>query len=385
MSIFSQEEKVHTSRIYLGFISLVLLVFILYIGAEYIIPIVISVLLTMLIIWLQSFFKKIIHNEYFSLLLSFITCFIVFWIIVKIINLNIQEITLKWPDYKMKFESWIQYFSDDVSYYGTNYFGMKEDISIKQKLLSYINVPDVVGNLLTWISFVSTIVKNILIVLIYTIFLIFESKFFGQKLNYIFTNEAQRKKLFHIIDEVKGDLKLYFLIRTILSALTGIFTYAILKVFGLDFALFWGFVACVFNFVPAVWAFFSVWFPVLFALVQFDTFYVPIFILMALVVTQFIFWNLVEPKLLGNKLNLSPIFILISLAFWAIIWGFVGMLLCVPIMVIMNAVMSKFEATKPVAILFSERGIIRSDFMTLDEQKRKMIEKIREKFKKKKR
>ena len=82
---------------------------------------------------------------------------------------------------------------------------------------------------------------------------------------------------------------------------------------------------------------------------------------------------------------MSPIFILISLAFWAIIWGFIGMLLCVPIMVIMNAVMSKFEATKPVAILFSERGIIRSDFITLDEQKRKMIEKIREKFKKKKR
>jgi AI-2 transport protein TqsA len=308
----------------------------------------------------------------------------VFWIIVMIINLNIAEISLKWPDYKIKFEWWIQIVSDRLSFYGHTYFGIKDDISIKQKLISYINVPDVIGNVVTGITFAGSIVKNILIVLIYTGFLLFEAKFFGQKMHFILGNDAQEKKILWILAEVKWDLKLYFLIRTILSALTGVATYLVLKFFDLDFALFWGFIACVFNFIPAVGSFIAVAFPVLFSLVQFDSLYVSIAMLASLMVAQFVFWNLLEPKLLWNKLNLSPIFILLSLAFWAILWGFTGMLLCVPIMVIMNAVLSEFESTKPVAILFSERWLIRSDVITLHEHKQKMIEKIKEKFKKKK-
>ena len=384
MAFFWPEDRVHAPRFYLGFISLVLFVYILYIWAEYIIPIVIAVLLTMLIIWLQSTYNRYIKNQYISLFLSLLTYIFVFWIIIKIVNLNIDEISLKWPEYKIKFEGWIQIVSDNINRYGREYFWISENISLKNQLLGLVNVPDVVGNVLTWITFVSAILKNIIIVAIYTLFLIFEANFFAQKLNYIISDESKKKKIFSIIEEVKWDLKLYFLIRSILSFLTGLFTFIVLKLFGLDFALFWWFVACVFNFIPAVGSIIAVAFPIIFSLVQFDSVYVSFFMLASLMATQFVFWNLLEPKLLWNKLNLSPIFILLSLAFWAIIWGFVWMLLCVPIMVIMNAVLSKFDSTKPIAILFSERGIIRSDFTTLDEQKRKMIEKIREKFKKKK-
>lgn len=384
--MFQQTEKMFTSKIFLWFISLSLFVYILYIWAEYIVPFVVALLLTLLILWLKNSYNKFIKNEFLSLILSLITYFFIFWIIVKIINLNIDEITLKWPEYKQKFEIWIQIFSEKTAMYAQQYFWMKiENISIRDRLIWLVNVPDILGNLVTGITFISIIFKNLVIILIYTLFLVFESKFFHQKMELIFAHEGQKRKIFQIAEEIKGDLKLYFLIRTILSFFTGLFTYIILIIFGLDFALFWGFIAFVFNFIPAIGSIVAVVFPILFSLIQFDSIYLTFWLLISLMLTQFCFGNLLEPKLLGNRLNLSPIVIILSLWFWAIIWWFVGMLLCVPIMVILNAVLSKFEATKPIAILCSEKGIIRWDFISLDEQKRKMIEKIRSKFKKKRR
>ena len=62
---------------------------------------------------------------------------------------------------------------------------------------------------------------------------------------------------------------------------------------------------------------------------------------------------------MGNRLNLSPLVILVSLIFWGTLWGPIGMLLSVPIMVIINIVLAHIEVTRPIAVLLSERGIVK--------------------------
>ena len=66
--------------------------------------------------------------------------------------------------------------------------------------------------------------------------------------------------------------------------------------------------------------------------------------------------NVVEPKMMGRSLSISPVVILISLAVWGSIWGVIGMFLSVPIMVIAMIVMAQFKATRPIAILLSSDG-----------------------------
>ncbi|MGB0745268.1 MAG: AI-2E family transporter, partial [Opitutales bacterium] len=93
-------------------------------------------------------------------------------------------------------------------------------------------------------------------------------------------------------------------------------------------------------------------------LVQFDTlgpFVVTVSILSAI---QFCIGSLVEPKLMGNRLNLSPIVILLSLGLWGSIWGIPGMFLCVPITVIAMIICSYFPSTRPLAVLLSGNGQI---------------------------
>jgi predicted PurR-regulated permease PerM len=66
--------------------------------------------------------------------------------------------------------------------------------------------------------------------------------------------------------------------------------------------------------------------------------------------------NYLEPRLMGNTLNISPLFAIVALAVWGAIWGFTGMLLSVPITVAMIIVMAQFPKTRPIAVLLSEKG-----------------------------
>ncbi|MFC1616553.1 AI-2E family transporter, partial [Patescibacteria group bacterium] len=134
--------------------------------------------------------------------------------------------------------------------------------------------------------------------------------------------------------------------------------YVVLKVIGVDFPEFWAFIIFLFNYIPVVGSLVAVSFPIMLSLVQFPGLLVGLIVTVCLFSIQFIVSNFVEPPLIGNSLNLSPVVIVLSLALWGSIWGIIGMILCVPITVIVNIVFSKFPNTRPVAILLSSNGTI---------------------------
>jgi len=70
--------------------------------------------------------------------------------------------------------------------------------------------------------------------------------------------------------------------------------------------------------------------------------------------------NIVEPNVMGETLNLSPLTVIISLIVWGSVWGIVGAFLCVPLTVILVIVLSNFKSTRWVSILLSKTGEIRS-------------------------
>ncbi|MBT3482207.1 MAG: AI-2E family transporter, partial [Opitutales bacterium] len=76
--------------------------------------------------------------------------------------------------------------------------------------------------------------------------------------------------------------------------------------------------------------------------------------------TQILVGNLLEPRLMGNSLNLSPLVILLSLGLWGSLWGVSGMFLCVPITVIAMIICSHFPQTRPIAVLLSGNGQIKN-------------------------
>ncbi len=92
------------------------------------------------------------------------------------------------------------------------------------------------------------------------------------------------------------------------------------------------------------------------ALVQFGDFGSALALLAALAVVQFVIGNFIDPYVMGNSLNLSPVAILASLTVWSGLWGIAGAFLAVPVTAIMVIVLSEFAGTRPVAVLLSRTG-----------------------------
>ncbi len=123
-----------------------------------------------------------------------------------------------------------------------------------------------------------------------------------------------------------------------------------------DLAVFWAVLRFILNFIPTIGSIIAVSFPILLSVVQFDSWLPTIILSIFLVSIQIVIGNILEPRFMGKSLNLSPLVIILSLSIWGSIWGVVGMFLCIPIMVILNIILAKFDKTRGLAVMFSARG-----------------------------
>ena len=141
-----------------------------------------------------------------------------------------------------------------------------------------------------------------------------------------------------------------------MSLVTAALSWAVLALIGCQNASFWALVIFMLNFIPVVGSLLSVVFPALLVLVQFGSFGPFFASLILLTAIQIGVSNVLEPRLMGSSLNLSPMAILVALAVWGGLWGVAGMFLCVPITVIVMIVCAHFQSTRPMAVLLSADG-----------------------------
>ena len=119
--------------------------------------------------------------------------------------------------------------------------------------------------------------------------------------------------------------------------------------------MFWALLIFLLNYIPTIGSIIAVGLILLVVSIEFSSLYVFISFSVILIAVQFVMGNIIEPKFTGSGLNLSPMVILLSLAFWGSLLGIIGMFLCVPLMTIANIILMSFEKTRPAAILFSAR------------------------------
>jgi len=240
---------------------------------------------------------------------------------------------------------------------GATWLGLDELPQLTQ-LAKSINFSKLIQGLgVTLASFISSAG----LILIYTLFIFLEQKCFLPKMDHLVADDNQRQKVRKILNRIYDDTKTYIGIKTFTSLLTGLISYAVMKSVGLDLALFWALLIFLFNFIPTIGSIVATFFPSVLALVQFPTLAPFLVVVIGVISTQMVVGNFIEPRLMGNTLNLSPLVILLSLALWGSIWGIPGAILCVPITVVMGIIFSNFSATRPFAVLLSQNGQIRTE------------------------
>jgi len=327
------------------FLTLCFFVYVLYIGSSIIVPFVVAVLFSFIILSIASFYRHYGLHKYLSLLASLFTIAVVMYGIGKVLDANIQEIITSAPAYQEKlisiFDSYAQKYSIDSTI-------------VREQILWNLDITLIVSSTA---SAITAIVKNAGIIFFFTLFILLESTSFRSKLSLI--TGGDKSTFFRVFGQVQDDMKSYFKIKTITSIWVSIMSAIIMFFFWLDFFIFWAFIIFLLNYIPSVWSIIAVSFPVIFSLIQFESLYITTIFLILMVAIQVLVWNIIEPRLMWNKLNLSPLVIIISLIFWGTIWGPIGMLLSVPIMVMVNIVLAHIELTRPIAILLSEKWVVK--------------------------
>jgi predicted PurR-regulated permease PerM len=233
-----------------------------------------------------------------------------------------------------------------------NFLGVEQLPAITE-LLGRLNI----GSIFTWLgTALGATIANIVLVAIYIGFLMVEQRNLPTKLACLQTNPERASETRYLALHISHKVQRYMLIKTIVSVLTALVAYGILKLVGLDFAATWALIIFFLNYIPNIGSVIGVIFPSLLALVQFDTLTPFLLVVLGLGAAQFLIGNVLEPVFMGRSLNLSSFMILASLTFWGSIWGVPGMILSVPIMVIIAIVCSHIPAMHWVAILMSADG-----------------------------
>lgn len=196
---------------------------------------------------------------------------------------------------------------------------------------------------------ITNFLGNVFIILLFWLFMSGGRDAFEKKLDRIF--EGREGRIMTSYARINKQVQSYIFIKTIISLITGIFTWLIVLLTGGDFAILWGILAFLLNFIPNIGSLIATAFPVLFLFLKFGINLNFIAGSILLIINQNIMGNYIEPIYLGRHLNLSTVFVLLSLLFWGWVWGLSGMFLAVPFAAICIIIFENIDPLKPLALL----------------------------------
>jgi len=154
--------------------------------------------------------------------------------------------------------------------------------------------------------------------------------------------------------DVVHKIRRYIGTKVLVSAACSVLVWASLAIIGLPLAGVFGVLTFLMRFIPSIGPIIVTLLPIPLALAQFHQQLVPLILVVAIPGTiHSILGNLVEPKLMGEGLDLHPVTVLLALSFWSLLWGIVGMFLAVPITAAIRIVLIQFDTLRPIGNLLA--------------------------------
>lgn len=340
-----------TFHIFLWMAIIGLSILLMVVGEKILVPLCFAILIWHLINALADTYGKLSLQKkslphWLALTLSILTILICFWVVWQIIIENMAAVINALPHYEANLEKSLARISE--------FFDLKQTPTLAQ-IIERID----------FIALLSRLAENLagwtgiaVVIFLYLLFLLMEQRLFNHKIRLIFTDPTHETRIRSILAKVRVETQHYLWVKTIISLIIGLISYAILRIARVDYAEFWAFLVFFLKYIPVLGAFVATLLPSLLALVQFESLYPFFLVFGGLGFLQFLIGNFFEPRMLGYSLNLSPFAVMVSLVIWWYIWGIAGMFLCVPILVTMAIIFAHFPQTRPWSILLAGRGQI---------------------------
>ena len=202
---------------------------------------------------------------------------------------------------------------------------------------------------------VGEIAEKAILVLIYLGFMLASRAGFGRKLSLLFQAGGHADALI-VMERIQHGVEGYIWVQTVAGVLIALGSAVIMASVGLSHVLFWSFVIFLTNYIPLIGVAVGILLPTTFGLVELDAVWKPAVIFVGMEIVHFVVGHVYTPRMQAKSLNIDSLVVLLSLAFWAVIFGLPGAFLSTPLTVIVMAICAEFPATRGIAILLSGDG-----------------------------
>lgn len=211
---------------------------------------------------------------------------------------------------------------------------------------------DMRGWVIGMLASAGSLAGMVFLVVVYALFLMGERAGFARKLSVALPGEsaAQTQAMIRDINQRIGQ---YLSAKTLVNAILAAASFAVLWAFGVDFALFWALMIGLLHYIPYIGSAVGVAAPVLLSLAQFGSLTTTMAMAALLFALQGWIGNVVEPRIMGKQVNLSPFVVMLALSIWSALWGVAGAILAIPLTAMLAIVLNAFASTRPLTILLA--------------------------------
>jgi predicted PurR-regulated permease PerM len=209
------------------------------------------------------------------------------------------------------------------------------------------SVMSIAGNVFTAIG---GALGNSLVIMVVVIFVLLEVPGFSRKYRAAF---PQSEDSMRRIGLITGNVVSYLALKTLVSAITGLLAGTLVAAAGVDFALLWGLLAFLLNYIPTFGSIIAALPPVMLALVQSGS-GTALVVGLGFAVINLVMGNVVEPRLMGRSMGLSTLVVFLSLLAWGWILGTAGMFFAVPLTMALKIVLESDPDARWLAVLMGQ-------------------------------
>ncbi|MEM9673935.1 MAG: AI-2E family transporter [Bacteroidota bacterium] len=262
----------------------------------------------------------------------------VFFGFAELINSSLSSFSQQAPTYEKNLRAiqatLFQFFNDQGVDFSTDQLSSLVDVS---KTLSL--TASLLGQL-------GSIMGNALTIFFLVLFLLLELDSITIKAEAIVSGKANSLKYF---DNIGSSIRHYLSIKTLVSLITGVCIWLSLLIIGVDYAIIWGLIAFLLNYIPNIGSVIAAVPAVLFSVIQLGL-GAALGTALVFVVVNIVIGNVIEPRLMGRGLGLSTFVVFFALIFWGFVFGTVGMFLSVPLTIAIKIMLEQNPQTKGIAI-----------------------------------
>jgi len=328
----------------LPFIALAAVTAFLYFASPIVIPVIIAASLAYILSPAVSLLKKLktphILAVILILLISFFILGVIGYFLVAQANNLIQDLPIYW-------NSVVEFSTQLLNEYKT-YLPQTGDFDLRDFQLQ--DFSGVTKYLFRSISSTISVIFSLFLILFLTFFILNDQEMLKEKLIRAF-GKSEKETARNILSEINKQISGFLLVKFGTSAgLAVLFTIGLL-IIGVNYAYIWGPLAGLLNLIPYIGPIIGAIPPLIVAGVQFKAIMPMIWVLLLFLIFQNLEGNIISPKLIGDKLNLNPLAILVSVMFWTWLWGAIGIILAIPITASLKVICDNVESLEPIGIL----------------------------------